>query len=80
MIINYFFVKFVTIIKFVYFLLHAGTGKFRQIRLTKYRLMLGAGRRTMRMPTKSIEIVGARDLGHAHFQGNYLCVRSAFPI
>ena len=23
---------------------------------------------------------GSRDLGHAHFQGNYLCARSALPI
>ena len=29
-----------------------------------------------RMP----KIVGSRDLGHAHFQGNYLCACSAFPI
>ena len=29
-----------------------------------------------RMP----KIVGSRDLGHAHFQGNYLCARSALPI
>jgi len=53
MIINYFFVKFVTIIKFVYFLSQSENRKFR---LTKYRPMLGAGQRT---PTKSIEIVGA---------------------
>jgi len=59
MIINYFFVKFVTIIKFVYFLSHAGNRKFRQIRLTKYRPMLGASQRSMLTPTKSIEIVGA---------------------
>jgi len=26
------------------------------------------------------KIVGSRDLGHAHFQGNYLCAFSAFPI
>ena len=26
------------------------------------------------------KIVGSRDLGHAHLQGNYLCARSAFPI
>jgi len=30
------------------------------------RPILGAGQGT---PTKSIEIVGPRDLGHAHFQG-----------
>jgi len=29
-----------------------------------------------RMP----KIVGSRDLGHAHFQRNYLCARSAFQI
>jgi len=55
MFINYFFVKFVTIIKFVYFVSQSGNRKFT---LTKYRYrpMLGAGQRT---PTKSIEIVGA---------------------
>jgi len=26
------------------------------------------------------KIIGSRDLGYAHFQGNYLCVCSAFPI
>ena len=26
------------------------------------------------------KIVGSRDLGHAHFQGYYLCARSAFTI
>ena len=53
MIINYFFVKFVTILTFVYFLSQSGN---RMFRLTKHRPMLGAGQRT---PTKSIEIVGA---------------------
>ena len=26
------------------------------------------------------KLQGSRDLGHAHFQGNYLCACSAFPI
>ena len=27
-----------------------------------------------------LKLSGPRDLGHAHFQGNYLCASSAFPI
>jgi len=27
-----------------------------------------------------LKLSGPRDLGHAHFQGNYLCAYSAFPI
>jgi len=27
-----------------------------------------------------LNLSGTRDLGHAHFQGNYLCASSAFPI
>jgi len=27
-----------------------------------------------------LKLSGPRDLGHAHFQGNYLCESSAFPI
>ena len=26
------------------------------------------------------KLYGSRDLGHAHFQGNYLCASSALPI
>jgi len=26
------------------------------------------------------KLYGSPDLGHAHFQGNYLCTRSALPI
>jgi len=25
-------------------------------------------------------IVGSRDVGHAHFGGNFVCARSSFPI